>query len=51
MGMLDDEHWEASLRSIDNTFEDALFNAAWEDERSSFRKSFQIVVDERVRSN
>ena len=49
--MLDEEHWEASLRSIDSNFEEAYFNPAWEDERSSFRKSFQIVVDERVRSN
>jgi hypothetical protein len=51
MGMLDEEHWEASLRSIEHNFEEAYFNAAWEDERNSFRKSFQIVVDERVRSN
>jgi len=51
MGMLDDEHWEASLRSIDYISGIAHFDAAWNDERSSFRKSFQMVVDERLKGN
>jgi hypothetical protein len=50
MGMLDDEHWEASLRSIDNMSKVPRFDAAWNDEKASFRVSFQNIVDARLTS-
>jgi len=51
MGMLDDEHWEASLRSIDYISQLPHFGSTWNDEKSSLRKSFQSVVDERLKGN
>ena len=50
MGMLDEEHWDASLRSIDYLSKVPRFDEAWSDEKASFRKSFQEVVDARVKS-
>jgi hypothetical protein len=49
MGMLDDEHWDASLRAIDYISRLPRFDAAWNDEKGSFRLSFQRVVDERLK--
>ena len=50
MGMLDQEHWDASLRSIDAVSELPRFNEAWNDEKGSFRLSFQKVVDARLKA-
>ena len=50
MGLLDQEHWNASLRAMKHTSHIPGFRQAWENEKSSFRESFQDVVDQQFRA-
>ena len=48
MGMLSNEHWKASLRSMKYMSKAPGFVRAWEEERNSFRISFQNIVESQI---
>ena len=48
MGMLDEEHWSASLASMTLISAHPLFMSLWNAEKQSYRTSFREIVDAHI---